>query len=91
MIRSLQCIVTGNVQKCAFRAWTAEQAQSLGVRGWARNLADGTVEVLAQGDEDNILELKKRLLRGSPLSKVTDVKTQWLDYDKDHAAFEIRN
>lgn len=90
MTRSLQCIVTGNVQQVAFRAWAADQAQSLGVRGWARNLAEGEVEILAQGDEDKVLEFKKRLLAGSPLSKVHDVQAKWLDYDKEHADFQIR-
>ncbi|WP_461208495.1 acylphosphatase [Desulfocurvus sp. DL9XJH121] len=90
MIRSLQCVVTGNVQMVAFRAWISDQARSLGVKGWARNLADGTVEVLAQGDEAAVLELKKRLIAGSPLSKVQDVACKWIDYDKEHTEFQIR-
>jgi len=90
MIRSLQCIVHGNVQGVAFRAWTADQARNLGVNGWARNLADGTVEVLAQGDEDALHELKKRLLVGSPLSRVHDLTTKWIDYDKSFDHFQIR-
>ena len=90
MIRSLQCIVTGTVQMVAFRVWIADQARNLEVKGWTRNVADGTVEVLAQGDEEAVLELKKRLITGSPLSRVEDVKSKWIDYDKEHVDFQIR-
>lgn len=90
MTRSLQCIVHGTVQGVAYRAWTADQASSLGLSGWVRNVADGTVEVLAQGDENALHELKTRLLTGSPLSRVSDLKTQWLDYDKSFEGFQIR-
>lgn len=90
MYRSLQCVVTGKVQGVAFRAWTADQATSLELRGWVRNLSDGTVEVLAQGDEDNILELRKRLIAGTAMARVEDVRSKWIDYDKEHSAFEIR-
>lgn len=90
MIRSLQSIVTGTVQGVAFRAWVQGQAQSLGVTGWARNLADGAVEILAQGDEAAVQELRDRLLTGSPLSRVQDVRSKWIDYDKRHDRFEIR-
>jgi len=91
MIRSLQSIVTGTVQGVAFRAWVQGQARSLGVSGWARNLADGAVEVLAQGDEAAVLELRDRLLTGPPLARVQDVRSKWLDYDKRHEHFAIRS
>jgi len=91
MIRSLQSIVTGKVQGVAFRAWVSGQADSLNVKGWARNLADGAVEVLAQGDEAAVQELRTRLLGGSPLSRVHDVQSKWIEYDKEHERFEIRS
>lgn len=90
MIRSLECIVTGKVQGVAFRSWVAEQAKSLGVNGWVRNVADGTVEVLAQGDEDAVHELRTRILGGSSLARVEDFSSKWIEYDKEHTHFEMR-
>ena len=52
--------VRGSVQGVGFRWWTRSRALELGLRGWARNLPDGRVEVLAQGDPaavDRLLEL----------------------------------
>lgn len=91
MIRSLQCLIFGKVQGVMFRAWVFDQASSLGLKGWVRNLRDGEVETLLQGDEDKIEEMKKRLVQGSPLSKVDNLECKWIDYDKEHTEFQIRS
>lgn len=65
--------VSGRVQGVAFRAYTRVQANALGLRGHARNLADGRVEVLAVGDADAIERLAEWLRHGSPLARVDDV------------------
>ncbi|OEU71014.1 MAG: acylphosphatase [Desulfovibrio sp. S3730MH75] len=90
MNKAYHCVVTGKVQGVYFRAWVHDQAVALNLGGWTRNLDDGKVEVLLQGNEDNIAEMKKRLLVGSPLSQVSDLKCGWMDYDSKHDAFEIR-
>lgn len=90
MVRSMQCIVSGKVQGVFFRAWTSDQASNLGLTGWARNLDDGRVEVLMQGDEQTVGEMRSRLLQGSPMSLVQDVACKWIDYDKEYGAFSIR-
>ena len=91
MIRSLQCIITGKVQGVLFSTWVHGQAESLGLKGWVRNLDEGKVEILAQGDEANLKELQTRLLAGSPLARVDGVEYRWIEYDKQHDEFEIRN
>lgn len=53
--------VRGHVQGVGFRWWTRSQALELGLRGWARNLPDGRVEVLAQGDASDVDRLLARL------------------------------
>ena len=65
--------VSGRVQGVAFRAYTRQQAQALGLRGFARNLADGRVDVLAVGDAAAIERLAAWLRTGSPLARVEAV------------------
>ena len=67
-------LVSGKVQGVWFRASTREQAVALGLRGHARNLDDGRVEVLAVGDADAIESLAAWLQHGPPLAKVDRVE-----------------
>ena len=71
--------VSGRVQGVFYRATCVRKAISLGLRGYARNLADGRVEVLACGDEGALTEFVAWLWEGSPASKVTDVATEHAD------------
>ena len=87
---SLHAVIAGKVQGVYFRAWVFDQAASLGLRGWVRNLADGKVEVLAQGDAASLAALKERLPQGSPLSRVDTVTARTIDHDKAYDAFAIR-
>lgn len=68
----VRCYISGKVQGVWFRASTAEQAKRLSITGWARNLPDGRVEVLACGEREKIAELVEWLKVGPPLAKVTD-------------------
>ena len=69
-----RCIVTGRVQGVFFRASTQEKALQFGVKGFARNLPDGSVEVLACGSADQVTALVDWLWQGPPLAKVSDVR-----------------
>ena len=74
--------VSGRVQGVFFRATCVSRAESLGLRGYARNLPDGRVEVLACGEPAAIEHFIAWLWEGSPASKVTAVDTS----DADDAA-----
>jgi acylphosphatase len=71
--------VSGRVQGVFYRATCVRKAQSLGVGGFARNLADGRVEVLACGEAAAVDAFIAWLWEGSPASKVTAVETQDVD------------
>jgi acylphosphatase len=73
--------VHGRVQGVWYRAGTAEQARCLGVRGHARNLDDGTVEVLAIGPAPAVDALIEWLWTGPPLAQVTGVVVEEVDPD----------
>lgn len=68
-----KCLVGGRVQGVFYRATTAQRARELGVSGYAKNLADGRVEVLACGDASAVQALVEWLWTGSSGSKVTSV------------------
>lgn len=89
-MNSMRCTISGKVQGVYFRAWTKEQADSLGVQGWVRNISDGRVEVLAQAGEDVLAEFKKRLIQGSAMSEVKDIDCENIVHDKEYTFFEVR-
>lgn len=74
---TVQCLarVSGRVQGVFFRVHTKKMADSLGILGYAKNLANGDVEVLAVGSSAKVQELLQWLWQGSPAAKVTDVTT----------------
>ena len=67
-------LVSGKVQGVFFRASTREQALKLGLHGHAKNLPDGRVEVLAEGDASAIDALERWLHVGPPMAKVESVE-----------------
>ena len=75
-------VVSGKVQGVWFRAGTREQAVALGLRGYARNLADGRVEVLAVGESAAIAQLERWLHRGTPMAQVEAVVQVETDVDE---------
>ncbi len=71
-------IVTGRVQGVFFRASTRERAVQLGITGHARNLADGSVEVVASGNREAVDELDAWLHHGPPTAGVARVHREVL-------------
>lgn len=76
-----RCVVTGRVQGVFFRAATREQALALGLSGYARNLPDGRVEVLACGTEGDVLSLCAWLQSGPPQAQVSNVQCTVVEAD----------
>lgn len=67
-------VVRGQVQGVFFRVTTQQTAQRLGLAGWVRNLPDGSVELVANGDEQKLKELERWLWKGPPDARVEDVE-----------------
>ncbi|PZU06994.1 acylphosphatase [Sphingomonas sp.] len=65
--------ITGKVQGVWYRAWFADQARALGLDGWVRNRADGSVEAVVRGPREMIDTIIARAREGSPASRVADV------------------
>ncbi len=74
--------ITGRVQGVFFRDSTRQVARSLGIQGYAINLDDGSVEVLACGETTALDELAAWLADGPPMARVTSVHRESIDIDE---------
>lgn len=83
----IRCHVSGRVQGVWFRASTREQARRLGISGYARNLADGRVEVLACGEETTLQQLQQWLWQGPVGARVEQVECSRSEADQIPAGF----
>jgi acylphosphatase len=72
----IKCIVKGRVQGVWYRAGTQQRARELGLSGYARNLSDGGVEVLACGESEGLGELERWLWQGPPAAEVSEVECE---------------
>ena len=77
MIRRIRVI--GRVQGVWFRGWTIDRARALGLSGWVRNRRDGSVEILASGEEAAIDALIARCRSGPPAARVDRVAVEETD------------
>jgi acylphosphatase len=85
-----QYLVSGRVQGVGFRAFVFRMASGLGLTGFCRNLADGRVEVVAEGEETAMLSLERGLERGPRLAHVSSVeKNDILHEIASHNSFSI--
>lgn len=70
-------IIRGTVQGVGFRSWTKMQARALHIRGWVSNRADGTVEIVAEGSQEALVDFIERCHRGPEVSWVDHVQLTW--------------
>ena len=89
-MKAVRFLIGGKVQGVWFRASARDQAVALNLRGFARNLADGRVEVLAIGDDDAIEQLAQWLRFGPERAQVDELERIETEEDVDVDGFEIR-
>jgi acylphosphatase len=82
-------IIKGKVQGVYFRGYTQEQARAAGVTGWVRNLPDGSVEALFEGDEGAVERVVAWCREGPPAARVTGVVVNRGEYRGEFADFAI--
>ena len=86
----LRLLVHGRVQGVFFRQAAAEEARSLGLRGWVKNLPDGDVEMVAEGPRRELKILAAWANQGPRMARVTGVEEEWSDYRGEEGPFAIR-
>lgn len=82
--------VSGRVQGVYFRGFTQKVASGLGLLGYAQNLRDGRVKVIAQGKKVLIYELLEKLRIGPELSSVEVIDVNWIDLSDEFTEFFIK-
>lgn len=79
--------ISGFVQGVGFRAFVRSKARKIGVTGWVRNLSDGRVEGIFQGDEEKIKKVISYCKKGPFFGKVTDIVVEWEDAEFEYMEF----
>ena len=90
MERAARLIVSGLVQGVFFRASAAREARKYNLNGYVRNLSDGNVEVLAQGDELLLERLIEWCRKGPTSARVDSVEISWIKPSQNFQGFDIR-
>lgn len=89
--QTLRALVRGRVQGVGFRFFVEAQAVALGLKGFVRNLSNGSaVEVVAEGEMPELETLLSALREGPPLAYVERVDVSWAAATGDYASFSIR-
>ncbi len=81
--------ISGRVQGVFFRAHTKEVAEKLGLTGWVRNLPDGRVEAVFEGEEEAVKEAIEWCKRGPPLARVEKVEVRYEEPTGEFKDFRI--
>lgn len=90
LVKRLEAAVFGRVQGVSFRYYTQRKALSLGLTGWVRNEADGSVRLIAEGDQRKLDELLSFLMVGPPAATVKQVESQFSSASREFNSFNIR-
>lgn len=81
--------ITGRVQGVFFRAETADLARNLGLTGWVRNLPDGRVEAVFEGEKGAVEQAVDFCRRGPPGAYVSDLHVEWDDWAGEFHEFRV--
>jgi len=83
-------LVSGLVQGVFFRFFTVKKAKEFGVFGWVKNLPDGKIEAIFEGEKEKVQNLVEWMKRGPPNARVDGVKIEWQKFEGKFDNFEIK-
>jgi len=87
--KRVNIIVRGRVSGVFFRAATQREARRLGITGWVKNRGDGSVEIVAEGEEEAIKEIISWSHHGPSAARVDSVDARWRGYTGEFSDFRI--
>lgn len=82
--------ISGRVQGVGFRHFIRKNAEALGVTGWVKNLPDGRVEAIFQGNEEQVEELIQRCKKGPVASFVQDIEVRDTEDETVYKSFDVK-
>jgi acylphosphatase len=89
MKKCVHLIVSGMVQGVGFRYYVHHSARRHYLKGWVKNMDDGRVETMAEGEENELQEFVREVKKGSRFSTVDDVQVEWHAYSNQFKDFKI--
>lgn len=88
--KRIEVMLSGRVQGVGFRHFTRRNAQELGLSGWVRNVANGNVQVVAEGPKDDLNTFLKRLRSGPSAATVVNADVRWDEAEGEFGRFEVK-
>jgi acylphosphatase len=85
----VRVLVSGRVQGVFFRVETADMAKRLGLTGWVRNLLDGRVEALFEGEKEHVEKVLEFCRRGPPGARVQSLNLKWEEWKGEFQNFRV--
>ncbi len=89
MEKRVHIVVSGNVQEVFFRGTTRKLASSLGLKGYVKNLSNGNVEMVAEGNEDSIKQLIDFAKKGPEAADVRDININYEEPKNEFESFSV--
>lgn len=89
-MKRLEATIYGRVQGVYFRETTRQVAQKLQLTGWTANQSDGSVQVVAEGQETALLQLVDFLHKGPPMAQVDRVEAVWAEPTREFTQFVVK-
>jgi len=89
MKKAARFVVQGTVQGIFFRQFVKEHAEDLKLRGFVRNLEDGTVEIVAEGEAENLGRLNEFLKKGPAHAQIRNVVVEERKWEGDFEGFKV--
>jgi acylphosphatase len=88
-LKRIHLVIRGRVQGVYYRASAVREAKRLGLTGWVKNRPDNGVELVAEGEEDQVKDFLAWAQHGPSTARVDKIDTRWRSYTGEFASFTI--
>lgn len=86
----IHCVVSGLVQGVFYRSNTEKEANKLGLTGWVKNLSNGDVEAVINGDEEKVDAMLEWMYQGPTMARVDNIAVTRVNPEENYSSFSVR-